>query len=203
MNKLVILFITAITALSLTGCWGTATETNTETADANLNPDANLSATTNIDVNVVNNPPENTQTTNQPPIIEVQTNKVGNHVRTGEPGVDSPEMKKAEKMRQYKLGPENSFISGEMNDKGEPVQTRQFGNHPTIKKVEVITYSETEKKMLVYLKNGKVLPLEPGKVTNPMTASSYDLLKAVGVEVKTPAQTTDDKKEEQKKKEQN
>lgn len=203
MNKIVILFITAVTALLLTGCWAAATETDTETANANLNPDANLSATTNIDVNVVNNPPENTQEVSQKPMIEVQTNKVGNHIRTGEPGVDSPEMKKGESVRQYKLGPENSFISGEMNDKGEPVQTRQFGNNPTIKKVEVITYSETQKKMLVYLKNGKVLPLEPGKVTDPMTASSYEILKAIGVEVKSPPPTANDKKEEQRKKEQN
>lgn len=195
MNKIIILFVTATTVLLLTGCWATATET--ETANSNLNPNSNLSATTNTDAGVLNNSPENTQNINQKPIIDISGNKVGNHIRTGEPGVDSPEMKKAEQNKEYIKGPENSLISGEMNDKGEPVQTRRFKNHQTLDKVEIITYSETKKKIIVYLKNGKKLPLEPDRITNPMTASSFDLLKAVGVEAKTSPQTTGEKKKEQ------
>lgn len=209
MNKSVILFIIAVTTFSLTGCWGTTTETatntDTETAAAKteFNPNANMSDSGNVNVNSINNLPENSEQTNQQPLIQFQTNKVGNHIRTGKPGVDSPQMKQAEKNKDFIKGAENSLISGEMNNKGEPVQTRQFQSHPTLDKVEIITNSETDKKILVHLKNGKVLPLAPNKITNPMTASSYDLLKAVGIEVKSPPPSAEDKKEEQRKKEQN
>ena len=192
MNKLAILFITAITALSLTSCWGT--EIETETANANLNPNANSTVTANVSANEINNPNENTQSVKQTQLTEAQTNKIGNHVRTGEPGVDSKEMKKAEKNRQYIPAPENSLISNEMNNQGQPVQTRKFSGNPTLDKIEVIALGEKERKQLVYLKSGKVLPLEQGKISDPMTASSYDLLKAVGIGAKVPAQSSDEKK---------
>jgi hypothetical protein len=199
MNKSVILFITAIIAFSLTGCWGTTTETNTETANANLQPDANAVSLKNVDINTVNNP-QNTVNTNQQPMLEVQTNKVGNHIRTGEPGVDTEEFKKAETTRRFKLGPENSLISGEMNKDGNPVQRRKFSSHQMLDKVEVITYSADLQKQFVYLKDGKVLQIEPGKISNPMTASSYELLKAVGVELQTSPPTGNEKKDDQKQK---
>lgn len=197
MNKSVILFITAIIALSLTGCWGTATETNTETTNANLQPDANAVSLQNVDINTVNDPPANAETTNKSPMLEIQSNKVGNHIRSGEPGVDSEEFKKAEKTRRFKLGPENSLISGEMNKDGNPVQRRKFSNNQLIDKIEVITYSADEQKQFLYLKDGKVLQIEP-KISNPMNASTYQLLQAVGIEQKTAPQTGNEKKEDQK-----
>lgn len=191
MNKLIILFITAIIAFSLTGCWGTATETvNTETANANKKPDANLQTMGNYDINTAGNSPEttqvNTQEGNQNPGIQIQTNKVGNHVRSGVPGEDTEAMKRAAKNGQFLPAPENSFISNEMNKAGNPVQTRKFNGHPTIDRVEIITFGEKNNKRLLYLKDGKVLPLEEGNTINPMTASSYQLLTAVGIEVKSP-----------------
>lgn len=198
MNKSVILLITAVTAISLTGCWGTATETDSETANSAIIAQGNLSETTNIDVNVVNNPPENAQNIEPQPMVEIQTNKVGNHVRTGDPGEDPTGMKEAEKRRQYKLAAESSLISNEMNKDGNPVQTRQFGNNPILKKVEIISFSEKERKILVYLKDGKVLPMTQGKLPDPMVATSYQILKAVGVEPPAPPPTMSvEKKKEQ------
>lgn len=202
MNKLVILFVTAVTAITLTGCWSATTETNSETnaetANANLTPDANYPETANFDVNVVNNPPEGTQNVEQKPLMEVQTNKVGNHVRTGKPGIDPPGMKEAEKRQQYKLGNESSLISNVMNKEGHPVQTRKFGGNPQIDKVEIISIDAKQRKILVYLKNGKTLQMAEGKLADPMTASSYQILKAVDVEV-IPAPMINTKKKEAQK----
>ena len=193
MNKLIILFITAIIAVSLAGCWSATTETNTENANANADEKtvADFSKETNVSVNVGNNSTGNTQTEDLPPTLQVQTNKVGNHIRTGKPGIDPPGMKNAEK--QYNTGLESSLISTEMNKDGNPVETRKFSNNPQLDKIEVTALGEKERKILVYLKNGKVLPLQQGKLTNPMVATSYEILKSVGIEVKAAPPTGNEK----------
>ncbi len=198
MNKSAILFITAITAISLAGCRQTSIEVNQETANTNANSKTVSSVMANSDANLVNNAPENTQQVDHPTAIEVATNKVGKFVRTGKPGIETEEMKNAVKKGQYIPGPESSLISGDMNKQGQPVQTRKFTKDQTLDKVEIIALGETERKILVHLRNGKVLPLEQGKITDPMTASSYDLLKAVGIEPKVTPKTNNAKKEDQK-----
>lgn len=200
MKKPSTLFITAILTLFLTGCWGTATETNTETANANLTPDANAVSLQNVDINTVNDPSANVDPNAENPMLDIQTNKVGNHIKSGEPGVDTEEMKKAENTRRFKLAPENSLIYGEMNKDGNPVQIRKFSSHPTLERVEIIAYSADDRKQFVHLKDGKVLQIEPGKIVNPMTASTFELLKAVGIEVKTAPLTDEEKKKQEKQK---
>lgn len=198
-NTIVLLFTTLILAL-LGGC-GQAPETaNVETPNLNLpaNTDFSGNILTNVDPNVVNDPPASSGNENIAPFPEIQSNKVGNHVRTGEPGVDSDGIKQAQQNKQMLLGADNSFITGEMNKQGQPVQARTFVNHPLLAKVEVIALGENEKKQLVHLKDGRVLPLSEEKIKKPMAASSYDLLKAVGVEYTAPAGT--EKKEEPKQK---
>lgn len=199
MNKLVVLFITAMIALCLTACWGTPTETvNTETKTENVNSNntvadfANTGTNTN---NAVNNSSANTQNTNIPAMFDVQSNKAGRQVKSGVPGKDMPEMKEAENNKQTIPAPENSVVSNEMNKQGNPVQTRKFNGNPAIDKLEVITLGEKQTKQLLYLKNGKVLEIPNGAVENPMFASSYTLLKAVGIDVKTPEQPNTPKKQ--------
>ena len=74
--------------------------------------------------------------------------------------------------------PDNSEISSRMNDKGEPVETRVFKNHPVLTKVERTDLDNRNIK--VYLKNGKVFNLPEGKADNFLTASADEILIAVG-----------------------
>lgn len=194
MNRPIILFITAAIAVCLTACWGTVTENvNTEIANSNKSVADLVNASANAEA--VNNSPSNPQNTNRPTTLDVQSNKVGKHVKSGKPGIDLPEMKKAENIGQTVPAPENSVVSNEMNIQGNPVQTRKFNDNPTIDKLEVITFGEKQTKQLLYLKNGRVLEIANGAVANPIQASSYTLLKAVGIELKNPETPNNIKKQ--------
>lgn len=77
--------------------------------------------------------------------------------------------------------PDDSEVSMEMNKAGQPVQTRIFKNHPVLLKVEKIYLGPKETKYTVHLKNGRVLPLEEGKLSDFLIAPPQDILAAVGV----------------------
>jgi hypothetical protein len=75
--------------------------------------------------------------------------------------------------------PDNSEITSEMTDKGQPVETRSFKNHRILTKIERIDLDNRNIK--VYLKNGKIVNLPEGKVENFLTAPADDIIKAVGI----------------------
>ncbi len=74
--------------------------------------------------------------------------------------------------------PDDSEVSSRMNDKGEPLETRVFKNHPVLVKVERTNLDNRNVK--VYLKNGKVFDLPESKADNFLTAAADDILIAVG-----------------------
>lgn len=77
--------------------------------------------------------------------------------------------------------PDNSEISSTMNEKGVPIETRVFKNHPVLAKMEK-SFADVEKPVIkVYLKNGKVLIAPNEKISNTATVSADDILRAVGV----------------------
>ena len=75
--------------------------------------------------------------------------------------------------------PDNSEVTSEMNDKGQPLETRTFKKHRVLAKIERIDLDNRNIK--VYLKNGKVVNLPEGKIEDFLTAPANDILKAVGV----------------------
>ncbi len=79
------------------------------------------------------------------------------------------------------IAPDKSEISTMMNEKGVPVETRIFRNHPILAKTEK-TFADVENPVLkVYLKNGKVLTVPKGAIKDQLKASADEFLKAVGV----------------------
>ncbi len=74
--------------------------------------------------------------------------------------------------------PDNSEVLSQMNEKGEPVETRIFKNHRVLTKVERTDLNNQNIK--VYLKNGKAVNLPEDRVKNFLSASADDILKAIG-----------------------
>lgn len=52
---------------------------------------------------------------------------------------------------------DNSVYTAEMNEKGQPVETRIFKSHPILAKIEKITLSPRDYVYKIYLKDGKVV----------------------------------------------
>ena len=75
--------------------------------------------------------------------------------------------------------PDNSEVMSEMNDNGQPVETRTFKNHRILAKVERIDLDNRNIK--VYLKNGKALSLPEGRIEDFLTAPADDIIKAVSI----------------------
>lgn len=71
--------------------------------------------------------------------------------------VNSQTTKPEEPMKSETPAADNSTYSAEMNDKGQPVETRTFKSHPILAKVEKITLSPRDYVYKVYLKDGKVV----------------------------------------------
>lgn len=79
------------------------------------------------------------------------------------------------------VAPDNSEVSSTMNEKGVPIETRVFKNHPVLLKMEK-SFADIEKPVIkVYLKNGKVLIAPNDKISNTATVPADDILRSVGV----------------------
>ncbi len=76
--------------------------------------------------------------------------------------------------------PDNSEISSVMNN-NVPTEIRTFKNNPMLVKMERSFVDVKNPQIKVYLKNGKVLDVPPGEISNPATASADEILSAVGL----------------------
>ena len=85
-----------------------------------------------------------------------------------------------------------------MGKDGLPVETRVFKENPKIEKVVKAWKSPKEKKISVYLKNGKVVELDGDKFENINSVPVAAILEAVGVKPQTAApKTVSDAKQKQ------
>jgi hypothetical protein len=100
-------------------------------------------------------------------------------------GID---MKNVKVVTPTNPAPDNSVVSTTMNNQGLPIETRAFKNHPVLLKVEKIFIDIKNPTTRVYLKNGKVVELPPGKISDASTAPADEILRAVGIAPKTPPQ---------------
>jgi len=91
--------------------------------------------------------------------------------------------------------PDNSEISSEMNN-NVPTEIRTFKDNSMLIKMERIFVDVKNPQIKVYLKNGKVVNVPPGKISNPATASADDILSAAGVARKPAAQKVEEKMEQ-------
>jgi len=92
--------------------------------------------------------------------------------------------------------PDNSEITSTMNN-DVPTEVRTFKNNSMLVKVERIFVDIRNPQIKVYLKNGKVVNVPPGKISNLATASANEILSAAGIAPK-PATQKVGKKMEQK-----
>lgn len=98
---------------------------------------------------------------------------------------------------EERKAPDNSTFKSTLGKDGA-VETRTFQNHPQISKV-VRTTKGNDRTLKVYLKNGKVYDMDPGKYPNFRNMHPGNILKAIGLEPKVPTekQPSGKKKEEE------
>ena len=77
------------------------------------------------------------------------------------------------------VAPDNSVISTSMNERGAPVETRTFKNHPTLLKVERVYNDLKNPTIKVFLRNGKTYDLPKEKINDIFNVSADEILKAV------------------------
>lgn len=190
-------FYLAIVSIFLINCSSSPTvEKNASLAEKNTN----LNSLSNSSLAEVNQPNANT---------EVRRTE-SNVVQILNPAVSKQNANSWEKKRGIGNGekpapiaaiplttaaPDNSEISGTMNDQGVPIETRTFKNNPLLAKVEKIYTKANDPNTKVYLKNGKVINVPPGKIGNASTASANEILVAVGV-IPKPAPVKNEAKSE-------
>ncbi len=91
--------------------------------------------------------------------------------------------------------PDNSEISSTMNNK-VPTEIRTFKNNPMLVKTEKIFVDLKNPQIKVYLKNGKVVNVPPGKISNSATASANEILSAAGIAPKPALPKVEEKMEQ-------
>jgi len=77
--------------------------------------------------------------------------------------------------------PDDSEIFSQMNEKGEPFETRVFKNNSALAKIERVYVTLENPTITVYLKNGKTVNVPNGAIGDPLTASAAEILRAAGV----------------------
>lgn len=167
-------FCLAIYTIFLYGCSSPATETK-----VNGNSPSNTATVVNSDaVNA-----EVTANTNQPYVRGTMINKnsrdemLAGKGQSGAP--PEPIIPTAESTPQS--APDNSEITSLMDAKGQMIDTRTFKNNPVLAKIERNVTDAKNPQVKVYLKNGKVINLPPGKLANPTGASASEILIAAGL----------------------
>jgi hypothetical protein len=113
--------------------------------------------------------------------------KLGPRNRQGENTAPSSLDLEAELKRSAKPAAENSEFGAVLTD--VLFERRTFKSHPLLLRVEKLTKGQ-EKKIKVYLKDGRTLELAGDKIDFISTASSSDILKAAGVELPAAARDT-------------
>ena len=161
----------------IVGCSSASTVTNTtvNTADpVNNNPVKNNNPI-NANVEAVGNFANVNVSTNDP-FKNIKGGRFPNPNR--KPG--GIDMKNVKVVTPTNPAPDNSVVSTSMNKQGEPVETRTFKNHPVLLKVEKIFVDIKNPNTRGYLKNGKVVELSPGKISDASTSPADEILQAVG-----------------------
>jgi hypothetical protein len=161
-----ILFFTVIVITLSSGCGSTSTNSNSNA---------------NGDVAVVNaNPPANSNIVPYvPPGAEaLNANAAGNVT------VTNPAPTPNAKYMTYPA-PDNSEYSTIMDANGLPVETRVFKSDPQISKVVRTWLGVKEKKISIYLKNGKVVNVAGDKMEDIKTVPVTTFYDAAGIKQAT------------------
>lgn len=194
-------FYLAIVAIFLANCSSPPTvEKKTNSAARNTNSESSdnssLAQTNQPNTNAEVRPPQTNVAQILSPAVSKQNADISEKKRAIS-GDKNPEPIAAIPLTT--AAPDNSEISGTMNSQGVPIETRTFKNNPLLSKVEKIYTDANNPNTKVYLKNGKVINLPPGKIGNASTASASEILVAVGAIPKAAPSKNEAKSEIEKK----
>lgn len=190
MKKFLFLVGILTTAAMLNACSSTSEQANTGTTGANSSSTATANQTTQ-------NAPANM-------IVVSEAEKKSREAFSNSQNADIPVVVRNpedDKDNKYKgrIAPDDSTFQSSMNAKGQFVEMRTFNNHPQIVKIERVFVTPNEKKIFIYLKNGKTVEISDDKVQNFQATSPGNILVAAGISVDqpAPAPSADGKKTEQ------
>lgn len=169
MSYLSKLFVITLLSIALTNCGGNAAEPNSTAVNSS-----------------VSNVPANSATASNgeqlQPAFNGETKEVGDGLpvpaNANVTVVDTNQIK--DTMREMPA-PDDSTFTAEMNEKGQPVETRTFRSHPILKKVEKITMSPRDYVFKIYLKNGKVVESKSDQLKDFRVISPVNILDAIGM----------------------
>ena len=82
---------------------------------------------------------------------------------------------------QYRPAPDDSVVATAMNSKGSVVETRIYKNHPNLSRVELKWVSPDDKRVKIYLRNGKVVEKKAANIDNLGTTPTSVLLQMAGI----------------------
>lgn len=190
MNTAVKTFLILILSIAYTGCWGSATETNSATVNNNSSIQGNSANTFTAANGETVQPAYNGETKEIGDGLPVPVNANVTVVNTNNT---------QDTMRENPA-PDDSTFSAEMNGKGQPVETRTFKSHPILAKVEKITMSPRDYVFKIYLKNGKVVESKSDDLKDFRVISPLNILDVIGMKPPPPKPDPNAPKPEDKKK---
>ena len=110
--------------------------------------------------------------------------------------VKKVDMSKVKKGIPAKKMPGNSELTTTMRGR-DFLETRRFLNHPELEKIERLSKSAKDVEVTVFLRNGKKIRIEDGKLKNYKTDSAETILAAVGIKPKKEDPAVTRKKKEE------
>lgn len=169
MNGIIKIVIVITIAAFIAGCSGASGE-NRATANANTSNPANSVTVSNANPGDLIPYPGTENSNGSPSNANVKvTNIDPQKIKPTNPAMPAAD---------------NSEITSTLNEKGG-LDTRTFKSHPLLAKIERTTEGR-EVRLKVYLKNGKVIELPPGKIGNFANDSAAQILQAAGVQSPPP-----------------
>lgn len=171
MSNLFKLFLLTFLTFVLANCGGNAAESDTKKTNSN-------STTAGTPANAISSS-NNGQTQ---PVSNGETKEVADGLPVPTNGnVTIVDTNQAVDTMREKPAPDDSTFTAEMNEKGQPVETRTFKSHTVLKKVEKITMSPRDYVFKIYLKNGKVVESKSEKLKDFRVISPLNILDAIGI----------------------
>jgi len=150
--------------------------TNVKTVEVNLNTNKTVAVAVNQPQSISENESNANKIVIQNPLVSKENARIWEKKK----GRDNETTSIADKVSKYTVpAPDNSEITNEMNEKGQPLETRTFKKHQILTKIERIDLDNQN--VRVYLRNGRVVNLPEGKIENFLTAPASDILNALSI----------------------
>ena len=184
-------YLMIISIFSISCSLSSTVETNVKSKTSTVETNAKSN---NSDIVVVNQKNTNVEVQNNANSYPIQNMVVSkqNVKNWGAKRVGAADAAPIEATPMTYPAPDNSEITSAMNN-NVPTEIRTFKNNSILVKMEK-TFADVKKPQIkIYLKNGKVVNVPPGKISNTATASADEILSAAGIALKPAAPKVEEK----------